>query len=84
MQTYMIDEENFSSMDDNEKAAYCAELDKFQRRYNALRQTADKRNPDKHSKEIEEMLEAMEWSLARLENNPCLRWEFESEFVRKE
>ena len=76
----MIDEERFSSMDDNQRAAYCAELNKFQRRYVALRQTADKRKPDKHSKEIEETLEAMELSLARLENNPCLRWEFESEF----
>ena len=84
MQAYMIYEETFSSMDDNEREAYCAEVDTFQRRYVALRQTADKREPDKHSKEIEETLEAMEWSLARLENNPCLRWEFESEFVRKE
>ena len=80
----MIDEEKFSSMDRDEKAAYCAEVDTFQRRYVALRQTADKREMDEHSKWIEETLEAMERSLARLENNPCLRWEFENMFVRKE
>ena len=83
MQAYMIDEERFSFMDKDEKAAYCAELDKFQRRYSALRQTADKRGMDEHSKKIEETLEAMESSLAVLENNPCLKWEFENEFVRK-
>ena len=79
----MIDEEKFASMDKDEKAAYCAELDKFQRRYSALRQTADKRGMDEHSKKIEETLEAMEWSLAAMEKNPCLKWEFENEFVRK-
>ena len=42
MLAYMIDEERFSSMGDNERAAYCAEVDTFQRRYVALRQTADK------------------------------------------
>ena len=55
----------------DEKAAYCAELDKLQRRYDALRQTADKRKPDKHSKKIEETLETIEWNLARIENNPA-------------
>ena len=81
MQAYMIDEEKFSSMDKDKKEAYCAEVDKFQRRYVALRKTADRRFSDNHSKYIEETLEAMERSLARMENNPCLKWEFESMFL---
>ena len=68
-------------MDKDEKAAYCAEVDKFQHRYTALRQTADRREIDERSEGIEETLEAMEWSLARLEKNPCLKWEFENMFL---
>ena len=80
MEDYMIDEETFSSMNKDEKAAYCAKLDEFQRVYMTSRQTADKRISDEHSEKIENTLNAMESSLADIKRNPCLKWTFETSF----
>ena len=80
MQAYMINGKRFYSMEDNEKAAYCAELDKFERIYISLRQTADRREMDERSSEIEETLNEMESSLAFWDTNPCLQWDFEKDF----
>ena len=73
-------EEIFSSMNDDEKAAYCNEMDELERVYMAVRQTAETRKRDDNSENIQKILNLMEQSLGALENNPCLKWRFENEF----